>query len=252
VSRWLAHLAETNDRRMEVWGLPGREPSVRALGASVVGVVPAAEAALPPRWLRDAEFLLPGAQAVVRLPESLVAALVRSTVAGAVARLDDLIGDVRCPPEERARIEAFAETLRRHAASAGSSRAAFASIVGWHGRGAPELGEPRDGMRLYEAAPLSPGIPAAAVCRGLRGRPVRCRPMIDVNGAFVGYAAFDAMSEELHGSPAFAFYDRDGKRIGYWPADGPVRLKLGDPEHGYATAPEVVPLPGFSWNRTTA
>ena len=98
----------------------------------------------------------------------------------------------------------------------------------------------RPGQRLARAAVRQPK--AAIICYGKRGRLLRCRAVTDDEGTLVGYQAFDTLSRELGGTPLYALYDATGRRYGYARAGEAVHVCAGEPEQGFFTAPDSIPV----------
>jgi hypothetical protein len=98
----------------------------------------------------------------------------------------------------------------------------------------------KPGMKVYRAVMGNRRRPV--MCEGKNGRTVRCRVVAGPSGAFVGYLAYDALSREFGGRPLYAAYALNGDRYGYaWADERPV-IRSGQPEQGFKTALERIPV----------
>lgn len=229
-------LRQMNDLRIGLRPSGTEEELFERLGLAAEKALarPAPSPAGSVRALGRGRFLLRRHAAAVRVQDVLARRLAPLTLRAAVRRLEALIGLL----SRTKGLERLAESLREDMATC-SPHVSFARHVGLPD--APvRLGRLREGMGLHEAAP-SGRLPAWRVCAGERGRPVRCRAVADDDGNVVGYRAFDALSGEYHGRPTYALYGLDGRRAGHLFA-GEERARLGDPRHGFVTAPETIPL----------
>lgn len=159
----------------------------------------------------------------------------RLTVASALDLLDEEALDIRNDEPDRRRIEALIGFLRRHPAPHAAS---FADALGIDPP-APRLGALRTGLRVFRTAQR--GI-RPVICRGKKGRILRCHAVAGPDGAMVGFLAYDALSREFGQRPLYAAYAADGRRWGFAWADEAPRVREGEPEQGFRTAPASIPV----------
>ncbi|HTK59807.1 MAG TPA: hypothetical protein VL283_01240, partial [Candidatus Baltobacteraceae bacterium] len=222
-------VASLNDVRETIWDGADAE-SMRLMGAAAAFAA-FGKGRLSKPYVRPARK--PGILA--HLPSEL-GRLAHLTAAEAATALEDAAADPRLGPDRRRRLETIAEALRLHPSAHAVSCAE-----------ALEMDEPdvrtsgfEPGMNVYRAVP--DGRRRMRVCEGKNGRPVRCRTVASADGAIVGSLAYDALSREFGGRPLYAAYALDGNRYGYaWADERPV-IRRGEPEQGFRTAPERIPV----------
>jgi len=170
------------------------------------------------------------------LPIETLGRFAYMTADEAADALDDEASDPRLDAGRRRGLETIADALRHHPAAHAVTCAEALDME------APEerASELRPGMKVYRA--VSGNRRRHAIHEGKHGRTVRCRAIAGPDGAIVGHLAFDALSREFGGRPLFAAYALDGRRYGYaWADERPV-IRRGEPEQGFMTAPERIPV----------
>lgn len=221
-------IATLNDARTELWDDADMETS-RRMGAAAAfaafgrGTV---SAPLPLAAGNPVAFMHPPADVLDRY-----AILTASETAAA---LDDESADPRLDARRSRRLATLADALRRHPAAYAVS---CAEALGAEASEARVAGL-KPGMKVYRTVA---GRRRVFTCAGKNGRTVRCRA-IAADGAHVGYLAYDALSREFGGRPLYAVYGPEGGRYGYAWADGRPIVRRGEPEQGFVTAPECIPV----------
>ncbi len=227
----LEALSEQNRSRLSFWDETD-EDFVRLLGAAAAKNAFAGGRLAPPTSIKTDSTLM------FRLPEAWHERFSHLAASEAADALEQLAAHPRASELERRMAEPLAETLRAHPAADDVS---FSEALGIE-PAEVRYGAFRPGHPLSRAS-VRGRVPSSILCYGKRGRLLRCRAVADPDGAIVGYLAFDPLSRELGGVPLFALYGLDGRRYGYAASDGhPPIARSGEPQSGFATAPDAIPV----------
>lgn len=222
-------MTEQNEARLAFWDGHDAE-TVRRLGAAALAAATGRSSNASHVPKRDASSTV-----AFRLPERWYERFSHVAASDAAEALERQATDPRASEVERLMAEALAETLR---ANPNAETVSFAEAL--------EI-EPADlrtdtfrsGDALMRAATNGKRM-TDILCVGKRGRPLRCRPVANAEGAFVGYRAFDPLSRELGGRGIYALYDLAGNRFGYTWADPQAMVRPGAPQQDFFTAPEHI------------
>ncbi len=186
---------------------------------------------------RTVMFILDGVEPL-ELPRATVDALAHLAAEDVPDRLRLSASDHTEDDSVRDACARLAEAVGEAARGLIMHRRSFGTLVGLAPDPIPHA-HLAEGGRVWRAVPN--GWPTFVRMEGKR--PSVARPFADAKGRLVGYAAFDALSGEMHGQGRYAVYDLAGRRAGRLERDeGGFRTILSEPKGGFVSAPERISL----------